>query len=123
MEERDLSQQQPDAPADRLRGAADLREVVDSLSQANADLRAENDALRLELRHTALVHRDDTMGLVASAEALRDRLERAHVRNRRQKARITALQAQLTALKASRTWRVGRAVLRPFSKLSRVVGR
>ncbi len=103
--------------------AVDLHEVVDSLSQANADLRAENQALKLELRHTALLHRDDTMGLVASSEALKDRLERSLARNRRQKARITVLQSQLKALKESRTWRVGRAVLRPLSKISRAAGR
>lgn len=101
----------------------DILGVVDSLSAANADLRAENEALRVELRHAALLHRDDTMGLVAASEALKDRLDRAHAQNRRHKARVAALQSQLTAMRASRTWRLGKAVVRPFAVIARTFRR
>jgi hypothetical protein len=99
------------------------REVIDSLSAANADLRAQNEALRLELRHAALAHRDDTMGLVAESETLKDRLNRSNTYNRRIKARAADLQEQVTAMKASRTWRLGRAVIGPFASLARMFRR
>jgi SAM-dependent methyltransferase len=107
----------PAAPA--ASADADLRSVVESLSAANADLRAENEALKIELRHAALAHRDDNMGLVAASEALKDRLERAHARNRRQKARLVAAQGQLKAIKTSRTWKIGTAIVRPLTAIRR----
>ncbi|MCD9196761.1 methyltransferase domain-containing protein [Aeromicrobium wangtongii] len=96
-----------------------LREVVESLSAANADLRAENEALRFEQRRMALTHRDHTVGLVAQLEALRDRLARAQRESRRHKERALRLQEQLTSVKASTSWRVGSQVVRPFAPLGR----
>lgn len=96
-----------------------LRDVVESLSAANAALRAENEALRFEQRRTALSHRDHTVGLVAQTEALRDRLVRAQQEARRHKERALRLQTQLTALKESTSWRVGTRLVTPVARLGR----
>jgi uncharacterized protein YgbK (DUF1537 family) len=93
--------------------------VIDSLTAANADLRAQIEALQLEKRHLVLVHRDHAVGLVAEAEALKDRMERAHQQNRRHKARATRLEKRVKAIEASLSWRIGNAIVRPFAALAR----
>lgn len=96
-----------------------LRDVVESLSSANAELRAESEELRLEQRRMALNHRDHTVGLMAQNEALRDRLVRAQQESRRHKERAARLQTQLKALRESTSWRVGSRLVRPLAPLGR----
>jgi len=96
-----------------------LRDVIDSLTAANADLRAEVQALRLEQRRTALVHRDHAVGLAAETEALREKLARVKRESRRHKDRALLLQEQVAAMKKSTTWRVGSRVVKPLASIGR----
>ncbi|MBP2389231.1 methyltransferase [Aeromicrobium fastidiosum] len=93
--------------------------VVEALSSTNAALQQQVRDLELELRHAELIHRDHAIGLMATAEKLRDRHEMSQSSLRRARAKMSRLQKRNAAMKASATWRVGSFFVRPFNRLRR----
>jgi hypothetical protein len=102
-------------------------------------LEKQLESMRLEARHTALLHRDHTMGLEAElvtarsqSANLRGRLDRANTLAQRRLERSERLAKTLAEtrkvareramrideMRASTTWRVGRFFVKPFSIFS-----
>jgi hypothetical protein len=73
----------------------------------------------LQARHGALIARDHVIGLEAQVSTLRVQLARARVRVRTLRSRLNERNEQIAALRASRTWRVGRAFVAPVSRFKR----
>ena len=93
--------------------------VVEALSTANAALQLQVRDLELELRHAALIHRDHAIGLMATAEKLRQRHEISQSSLRRARDKATRLQKRNAAMRASATWRIGSFFVRPLTFLRR----
>lgn len=93
--------------------------VVEALSTANAALQRRVRDLELELRHAALIHRDHAIGLMATAEKLRQRHEISQSSLRRARTKATRLQKRNAAMRASATWRIGSFFVRPLKFLRR----
>lgn len=96
-----------------------LTEVVASLTAANTELRQQIEAMKIEQRRTALVHRDHAIGLTAEAELLKDRLRASQKRYRSAREQVTSLQTRLKEMRNSTSWRVGQRVVRPLSAARR----
>ena len=65
-------------------------------------------------RHAALVARENVIGLEAEIARLRADLEGARAKLRTARERVRARDAEIADLRASRSWRVGRAVTAPL---------
>lgn len=90
-------------------------------TSASAELLAET-AKRddeVQARLAALTARDHVIGLEATNSRLLADLRKARARNKELDARIAELEAQLEAVYASRTWKAGRAIVKPLGKLRR----
>ena len=113
----------------------DHDEPVEAVGQL-AELRAEVERLRAALQaeqHDQLTTRDHVIGLEARAEELRrklkvhqiklnKRIEQAEVMRTKiaaERRRAEAARRELGELKRSRSWRVGRALTRPFAVFRR----
>lgn len=68
-------------------------------------------------RHAELVAIDNVIGLEATVARLNHDLKRARDRVKQLKAQLEQRDAELAALKSSRTWRVGRLLTGPFSRM------
>lgn len=68
-------------------------------------------------RHAELVAIDNVIGLEATVARLEYDLKRARERVRHLKARVEQREAEIAALRSSRTWRVGRWLTGPFSRM------
>lgn len=106
----------PDASPDGGASAA-LHAAIASLTEENETLRQQVRALELEGRHVALVHRDHVLGINAELETIRERWGIAQRSMRRARAKSAQLQKDLTAMRQSTTWRVGRRVVAPMARL------
>jgi SAM-dependent methyltransferase len=93
--------------------------VIEALTTTNAALQQRISELELELRHSALVHRDHAIGLMTTAETFRTRHEMAQSSLRRARTKITRLQKRNAEMRASLTWRIGSLFVRPISRLRR----
>lgn len=98
-----------------------LEELLQELNGSTVEVGAESARLRDEVarrdaeilaRHQELVAVDHVIGLEATNSRLLKDLRRA-------RARVKELTAELEAVRASRTWKVGRAFTRPLGKLRR----
>lgn len=72
---------------------------------------------RILARHAELVAIDNVMGLEARVVELSNLLISARERARKLRERVEELESELAATRSSRTWKVGRAVTRPLSRL------
>jgi hypothetical protein len=68
-------------------------------------------------RHAELVAVDNVIGLEATVARLDYDLKRARERVRRLKAQLAERDAEIAALRGSRTWRIGRLLTAPFSRM------
>lgn len=130
---------------DKRRALLDAHRRIDRLTTEAAQARPDDDALLA--RHAALVARDNVIGLEAQVATLRRQLEegrarlvqnrKRHAETRRKlgqarerltqaRARVGKLQRALQqrereveALRDSRSWRVGRAIVGPLGGLKR----
>lgn len=102
----------PDSPA-----VAAMREVLASLSEENEQLREQITDLEMKRRHVALVHRDHVLGITSELETLRERMTSSQLQLRRSREKATALQTSVKDMRASATWRLGRLLLAPLSRL------
>jgi SAM-dependent methyltransferase len=107
----------PQSPSGDAEESAALRALVASLTEENEALRERVRALELDARHVAMIHRDHVLGLDAELETIRERWRIAQQSLRRAKAKNTGLQKELTAMRQSTTWRVGRRVIAPIARL------
>lgn len=85
-------------------------------SSARYDDAAAADASLLA-RHAELVAVDNVIGLEATVARLTYDLKRARERVKQLKAQVDQRDAELAALRGSRTWRVGRLLTGPFSRM------
>lgn len=67
-------------------------------------------------RHAALVARDNVAGLEATVSRLERELETARRRARRLRAQLDERNAEISALRSSRTWKLGRLITRPLGR-------
>jgi len=68
-------------------------------------------------RHAELVAIDNVIGLEATIARLQHDLKKERERVKALRATLRARDEEIAAIRASRTWRVGRAVVRPLSRL------
>ncbi|MBM0125562.1 hypothetical protein [Pimelobacter simplex] len=68
-------------------------------------------------RHAELVAIDNVIGLEAQVARLQHDLKKAKERTKDLQALVRARDEELAAMRASRSWRVGRALVRPLSRL------
>jgi len=68
-------------------------------------------------RHADLIAVDNVIGLEATVVRLQHDLKKARERVKTLQATIKERDAEIAAIRASRTWRVGRALVRPLSRL------
>lgn len=99
--------------------------TVEELQRRLHELEARLGEIEIERAHERLRHREYSLGLIIENEAVRDkhrivtkRVKRAKERQlaerRDAKRRENDLREQLAAVYASRTWRIGRAVISPL---------
>lgn len=91
----------------RLSGATTAPRTVEARDRA------------VQERHAALVARDHVIGLEAQVATLQFELRRVRDRLRRTRENLKKRNEELAALRASRTWRAGRILVAPLSKLKR----
>lgn len=87
-------------------------------SSARHDQAAAADASLLA-RHAELVAIDNVIGLEATVARLTYDLKRSRDRVKQLTTQLEQRDAEITALRASRTWRVGRLLTGPFSRVRR----
>ncbi|WP_408896284.1 hypothetical protein ACJ5H2_15355 [Nocardioides sp. R1-1] len=68
-------------------------------------------------RHAELVAVDNVIGLEATVARLQHDLKRSRARVKELQDVVRARDEEIAALRSSRTWRAGRALVRPFSRL------
>lgn len=68
-------------------------------------------------RHAEMVAIDNVIGLEAQVARLQHDLKKAKERAKDLQAVVRARDEELEAMRASRSWRVGRALVRPLSRL------
>jgi hypothetical protein len=68
-------------------------------------------------RHAELTARDNVIGLEASVATLKYDLRNARARIERLRDRLEASSGEADAIRASRAWKVGRRLTRPFGRL------
>jgi hypothetical protein len=96
---------------------AALRGVIATVSAENDQLREQVRVLELDRRHIALVHRDHVLGLNSELETSRERLARTQRQLSRSRAKVGHLQKIVADMRSSTTWRLGRMVVAPLSRL------
>ncbi|WP_127480263.1 class I SAM-dependent methyltransferase [Nocardioides pantholopis] len=116
---------------DKRRALLDAHRRIDRLTTEAARSRPDDDALLA--RHAALVARDNVIGLEAQIGVLQAQLAQARSRLTKTRAKLAGARTQLKraramakrrqhevdALRESRSWRVGQAVVSPLGKLKR----
>lgn len=112
---------------DARRKLSDLEGAAPAKDQSSSDLQSRLDeasAANLELRHKLLTSRDHAIGAEAEAAQWRRRHEQAVVELDKAAAELDKVVAQLDETRghlytaySSVTWRVGKVIVRPFSKL------
>lgn len=70
-------------------------------------------------RHAELTARDNVIGLEATITRLENDLRNARTRVRRLRERLEKREEDLAAMKASRSWRLGRLITRPLGRRTR----
>lgn len=99
--------------------------TIEELQQRLRDLEARLAEAEIELAHERLRHREYSLGLMIENEAMREKHRIVARRAKRSKAQLVSykrqaqrreaeLRGSLEALYASRTWKIGRAVVRPL---------
>lgn len=68
-------------------------------------------------RHAALVARENVIGLEAQVARLQADLQKSRANVRRLRERVRLADEELTAVRGSRSWRIGRALTAPLRKL------
>lgn len=90
------------------------RRLAEALAAGGTN--AVDDARLLE-RHSELTAIDHVVGLEATVARLEYDLKAARARVRRLRNQLGERNAQLSALRASRTWKIGRMITRPLGRL------
>ncbi|MCR1782669.1 hypothetical protein KVF89_09010 [Nocardioides carbamazepini] len=68
-------------------------------------------------RHAELVAVDNVIGLEATVARLQFELKKARERVKELQATVRTRDEEIAAIRTSRTWRVGRVMVRPFSRM------
>lgn len=75
-----------------------------------------HDDLSILAAHQELTARDHLIGLEAQVARLERDLARVRERNGALRAKVGLLEDELSALRGSRTWKLGRALTRPWAR-------
>jgi trans-aconitate methyltransferase len=102
---------------EKRRSLLDATRQIEALQRVPREV-ADSDA-SIMARHAALVARDNVIGLEAQIGTLENQLAEARHRVKTVRARLQQRDKEITELRSSRSWRVGRAILRPAAWFKR----
>jgi chromosome segregation ATPase len=102
---------------DKRRALLEANRVIAELKRVPREV-ADNDA-SIQSRHAALVARDNVIGLEAQVATLQNKLAETRHRLKTVRERLQERNQEIAALRGSRSWRVGRALVKPAAWLKR----